>query len=1169
MKKRIIASILSSMLLLAGCGGNTENNALTVTGENLTTKEDLSTEKKSEQTTQLLNSEKKEEQTTQVIKTDNKNVLNNKVNSFLKAEASDRLGMEKLTDRALIAIDLSGNKSANINITSEDENGKAYTKGVYLSWRSMYGDDENTSFTVYKNDKVIAENVKLTNYIDKDGKYGDIYKIIGSNDVKLGLKQIDTQVWENYSQEFILNPPPAQQLPTETVEFTASDMSLADLDNDGNYELVVKWKPDNAKDNAQKGITGYTYLDGYDIDFSTGETTQLWRIDLGPNIRSGDHYTQYMVWDMDNDGIAEIACKTADGSTSYKAVNGELIETGYVGACNSSAINSAVIGEHPNDYRAGTEAGRPGYIMNGHEYLTIFKGSTGEIIDTVDYYPQREDTSGLDITWGENVDKTQFAPQEVDINSLDTVWGDKNGNRVDRFLACVAYLDGKNPSMVFCRGYYTRVTMAAYRLIDNKLVQQWTFDSNKQEGKDGSKQGNHNISVADVDNDGKDEIIYGSLVLESDGTIKYNTKLGHGDKMDVADIIPSRKGLEIFSVLEEKDVKYQFVLRDAETGEILFGLTPRIDVGGGMAADIDPRYEGDEMWSGSIDASIYSSASTFEEPIYVYKAFSDSDKNGAKKLSDNAFTMYWDGDLLREAQYNSKHKDENGNSYYHLCILDWNYESQSTNTLFDSPFIGKSKEKMGMVADVIGDWREEIISADAEDRSKIRIYMSTIFTDYVVPCLMQDEMYRLGIAWQNVAYNLTPHMSYSLTDGLKTSVVTVEGAIEEKANSYILSGADEIKLNFTQASDGKYGYEVEGYEVYKNSGVGAFSKIATLDANTFTYVDKDVLSADGSVYKYKVAAIVKGKTSYYSLPITVKTGAEAAKSIIKSVEIAVSKKTYNIGENLDKSSVKVTATFGDGTERILNEDEFEIEGFDSSKEISNQTVKVKAGNITKEFEISIISKSVVFEYDGESAKAAPKDLTNVEFQEEKQGKAGALKITSKTEPVTIPFEKITDKAVFELEMAPYTKSVQSVVFKNSEGKVLFTICNDTTNFTHNEILGKDQYNSAMYFAKEQKGEKIAVIKEEFDANVWVNLKVEFDFSNSETLKYKISTSKMGKYIDDENAWEELGTISEEVMVKAGYANGTVTSDIKVFDLSSIEIYDTNGGRWIGDICLSK
>ena len=826
---KIAICILLTMSLISGCNNNTANAA------NNTQISEPVTEAAS-QTTISESSQSTTESITQTKAPLDSNsstqaVENTKPNTV---EPIDRVGIEKLTDRALTAIDLAGDTGAEITVSATDSEGKNITKGVYLSWRYFKEDTTDTKFTLYKNNEVIAENLTATNYIDTTGKYGDIYKVSANNDAELGLKQLETAVWQNFYLEFELNAPAPQQLPSETVEFSANDMSLADLDNDGQYELVVKWFPDNGKDNSQSGVTGYTYLDGYDIDFTTGKAVQLWRIDLGPNIRSGAHYTQFMVWDMDNDGKAEIACKTADGSTTYKVIDGKLTETGYVGACNSSAINSAVIGENPNDYRIASGKST-GYILSGPEYLTIFRGDTGEIIDTVNYYPQRGTVSS---------------------------WGDDYGNRVDRFLACVAYLDGKNPSMVFCRGYYTRATMAAYRLIDNKLTQIWHFDSNEQENNNGSKQGNHNISVADVDFDEKDEIIYGSMVIDDDGTILYNTHLGHGDAMHVGDLLPSREGLEVFTVHETKFVKYQFALRDAKTGEILFGLTPKIDVGRGLTGDIDPRYEGEELWS-TADKNVYSSLSTFDKPVIVAQN---------KRPSIN-FSLYWDGDLLREQQDYAKRTSAEGVKHQRTTVTKWNYETKSEITLLEtSQFLANvgTNEKMGIVADVTGDWREEIISRHATDRNKIRIYMSTIPTNYNVPCLMQDEVYRLGIAWENVVYNQPVHLGYALTDGLKTSIIVPENIVETIEDEiellqYTVSG-NEIKLNFSEASDGKYGHKIEGYELYRTTGSG-YKKIAVLDKNTLSYIDKD--TADHSSFTYKIAAIVDGKTSYYSLPVKV------------------------------------------------------------------------------------------------------------------------------------------------------------------------------------------------------------------------------------------------------------------------------------------------------------
>ncbi len=835
---KLTICLLLTVFLISGCNGNissTETSSIK-SAENVT---EAVTQATTQNSTEIIaqstqNSTENITQSTTKSTTQAATETTAQQTTREPVEPIDRVGIEKLTDRALTAIDLAGDTGAEITVSATDTDGKNITEGVYLSWRYFQEDTTNTKFTLYKNNKVIAENLTLTNYIDNTGKYGDIYKVVGNNDSELGLKQIETAVWQNFYQEFELNAPAPQQLPSETVEFSANDMSLADLDGDGQYELVVKWFPDNGKDNSQAGITGYTYLDGYDIDFSTGKATQLWRIDLGPNIRSGAHYTQFMVWDMDNDGKAEIACKTADGSTTYKSINDELIEIGYIGACNSSAINPAIIGENPNDYRIASGKSL-GYILSGPEYLTIFKGDTGEIIDTVDYYPERGNVSA---------------------------WGDSYGNRVDRFLACVAYLDGKNPSMVFCRGYYTRSTMAAYRLIDNKLTQIWHFDSNEQENNNGSAQGNHNISVADVDFDEKDEIIYGSMVIDDDGTILYNTHLGHGDAMHVGDFLPSREGLEVFTVHETKFVKYQFALRDAETGEILFGLTPKVDVGRGLTGDIDPRYEGEELWS-TADKNVYSSLSTFDNPVIVANN---------KRPSIN-FSLYWDGDLLREQQDYAKRTSAEGVKHQRTTVTKWNYETKSETTLLEtSQFLANvgTNEKMGIVADVTGDWREEIISRHATDRNKIRIYMSTIPTDYNIPCLMQDEVYRLGIAWENVVYNQPVHLSYALTDGLKTSIITPENIIETiDDGSEILQytiNSSEVKLNFSQASDGKYGHKVEGYEIYRTTGSG-YKKIATLDSDTLNYIDTD--TSNNSSFTYKIAAIVDGKTSYYSLPVKV------------------------------------------------------------------------------------------------------------------------------------------------------------------------------------------------------------------------------------------------------------------------------------------------------------
>ena len=475
-----------------------------------------------------------------------------------------RTKAETLTDRALVAINLAGDDG-----TGVDENGKegvnvsSADSGVYLSWRTFEADPEDVTYTLYKNDKKLVSGLTVGNYIDSDGTAEDVYKVVGSSDKELGLKSESVATWQNKYIEFELNKPEDQTMPDGTVcTYTANDMSVGDLDGDGKYELIVKWYPSNAKDNSGAGYTGTTILDAYDIDANTGKATQMWRIDLGINIRSGAHYTQFQVWDFDNDGKAEIVCKTADGTVD--------------GVGN-------VIGDKSKDYRNTS-----GYVLDGPEYLTIFDGETGKALDTTDYIPERGSVSA---------------------------WGDAYGNRVDRFLSGVAYLDGEHPSMIFTRGYYTRICITAYDFVDGKLVKRWAFDTDEA-GSQYESQGNHQLSINDVDNDGKDEIIFGGLTLDHNGKVKYSTGLGHGDAQHISDWDPTNPGLEIFAVHEHSDAEYQVEVHDAETGEILYGYFTGVDTGRGVAADVDPTNLGAEFWSSvewnGTDGGMYAATSRFD-----------------------------------------------------------------------------------------------------------------------------------------------------------------------------------------------------------------------------------------------------------------------------------------------------------------------------------------------------------------------------------------------------------------------------------------------------------------------------------------------------------------------------------------------------------------------------
>lgn len=762
---------------------------------------------------------------------------------------------ETLTDRGVIAVNLAGADGGETVVTAADASGKEYTSGVYLSWRSFEKDPKGTTFDIYRNETKIAENLAVTNLVDEGGRAFDIYRVEGSSDVELGIKVLDTAVWQDKYLELKLYSPADQTMPDGTVcTYAANDMSVGDLDGNGQLELVVKWYPSNAQDNSAKGYTGTTFLDGYDVNFATGEVSLLWRIDMGVNIRSGAHYTQFQVWDFDGDGKAEIAVKTADGTTSYQSTDGTdagLVEVAYTGACNAASLPVNQISKE-HDYRNAA-----GYILEGPEYFSMFNCDDASLIDTVDYEPGRGNVNA---------------------------WGDGYGNRVDRFLSAVAYLNGTTPSAVFCRGYYTRTCLTAYYLADtdgdgagDKIQTYWKFDTNEA-GSQYEAQGNHGLSVNDIDNDGKDEIIYGSLVIDHNGTVKYSTNQGHGDAMHVSDWVNWNEGLEVMAVHEHDDASYHVEIHDAETGKILMGYHVGRDTGRGVAADIDPTASGAEFWSiASPDSSaeeepswdsrnggVYSTMSTLENLITL----------SGKSPASNA-SIFWDGDLLSEIQDHRFDSD----AYKPLAVnlAKWDYENNQEVTLFDSTEIlsnNGTKGNTGLTADILGDWREEIISRSSSGQNKIRIYASTIQTDYVVPCLLENRAYRQGVAWQNVAYNQPANLSYLLSEGLITAQLTAQ---EDRSLS------DSLTFTFTPASDGVYGHEITAYEIYRSEDGKSYSLIDTLPADNkqeaYTYTDHK-LEAD-TVYYYKTAAVVDGKTSYGSKPVEMKTKRKASEVLYR------------------------------------------------------------------------------------------------------------------------------------------------------------------------------------------------------------------------------------------------------------------------------------------------
>ncbi len=556
--------------------------------------------------------------------------------------------------------------------------------GVFVSWRLLGTEASSTSFNLYRNGTKLNSSpiTSSTNYQDTGGTASSTYYVRA---VVGGVEQTASPTVSVWGTNYLTVPlqKPAGGTTPDGVAYTysANDATAADLDGDGQYEIILKWDPSNSKDNSQDGYTGEVFVDAYKLN-----GTRLWRIGMGKNIRAGAHYTQIMAYDMDGDGKAEVAMKTADGTTDGTGV---------------------VIGSATADYR--NSAGR---ILSGPEYLTIFQGTNGKALVTANYDPPRGTVSD---------------------------WGDNYGNRVDRFLACIAYLDGQKPSLVMARGYYTRSVLVAYNWRGGQLTKLWTFDSNASGNSAYAGQGNHNLSVADVDGDGKDEIIYGAMAVDDNGGRLYSTGLGHGDAMHLGDLDPNRPGLEVFQVHESTSAAYGLEYRDAKTGQTIWGVYAGKDVGRGMSADIDPRYPGEEVWA---NGGLYTSTGT---------------KIGTTLPSSTNFGIWWDGDLQRELL------DD-------IRIDKWNYSSSTTTNLLTATGTASNnstKATPTLQADLLGDWREEVVWRTT-DSTALRIYTTTDVTSTRLYTLMHDPVYRLGIAWQNVGYNQPPHTSYFLGNGMST-----------------------------------------------------------------------------------------------------------------------------------------------------------------------------------------------------------------------------------------------------------------------------------------------------------------------------------------------------------------------------------------------------------------
>jgi rhamnogalacturonan endolyase len=559
--------------------------------------------------------------------------------------------------------------------------------GVFISWRLLATDPAGTTFNVYRGStKLNSTPLNTLNWTDTAGTTSSSYSVRA---VVNGVEQPGFAAGATWGATYKSVPVqrPAGGTTPDGVAYTydINDGTTADLDGDGNYDIIIKWQPTNAKDNSQSGYTGNTLVDAYKLD-----GTRLWRIDLGKNIRAGAHYTTIVAYDFDGDGKGEVMMKTADGTRDGLGV---------------------VIGSSTADHRNSS-----GYILTGPEFLTVFNGTTGAAMKTVNYLPARGTVSS---------------------------WGDSYGNRVDRFLGGMAQLDGNRPSAIFSRGYYTRAVIAAWDWRNGALTSRWVFDTDIA-GSAARGQGAHWFAVADANNDGKDDIVYGAATIDSYGRLLYSTGLGHGDALHVGKFNPNRSGQQIYMVHESPSAygSTGSGMHDAATGALIWGVSgENADVGRGVCFDIDPNHLGEECWASRGGLRNVNGAQI-----------------GTVTPSSMNFGVWWDGDLLREPMGNTD-------------IRKWNPSSSTFTILLDAAAMASAASNNGtkatpvLTADLLGDWREEIIWRNSSNTALL-IFSTTTPTSTRLPTLMHNPQYRAQVAAQNAGYNQPPHPSFYLGNGM-------------------------------------------------------------------------------------------------------------------------------------------------------------------------------------------------------------------------------------------------------------------------------------------------------------------------------------------------------------------------------------------------------------------
>lgn len=605
------------------------------------------------------------------------------------------------------------------------------TKGVYCSWRIQADEYYDVKYNLYRDGtRVNAEPLDVSNFTDASGSESSQYTVKAVlNGVEQQASKAATVFKSNYKEIKIKHDASLK------ATYEPNDACCADVDGDGEVEILMKF---NNKEEGEQlypkngpTINGVATKEYSMLACLKQDGTVLWWVNCGPNMGDFQNNEQNIVgYDWDMDGKAEVVMRLEEGSTVHMA-DGTTYTIGANGKNGSSWTN----------YREPKASGSVEWFTHyGKEFLWYCEGATGKPYQCIEFPLKRLEDGETD---------------------LKAAWGDGYGHRSSKYFFGAPYLDGKHPSIFLGRGIYTRHKFIAYdvdpKTHDLKVRWKWT---NNQPGSPWYGQGYHNYIVADVDWDGRDEIVWGSMVIDDNGMGLSTTGLGHGDAQHIGDFNPYIHGQEMFACNEDNPSNNY---RDATTSKIYYRKTDTNDDGRCLAGNFYNDFPG------AVGHSAH------DTPIStVTNEHVSTNTNG---LSMN-FRIYWDGDLLEE------------------CFNNTEVTKPGVGTI--ATFLGAysnngTKATPCYQGDIFGDWREEVIERTADNN--IRIYTTNEPTKWRNYSLWYDHQYRNGMVWQPCGYNQPPHVSYFLGE--------LEG-ITIAPPPLTTTGREEVGSSISKALDGKH-----------------------------------------------------------------------------------------------------------------------------------------------------------------------------------------------------------------------------------------------------------------------------------------------------------------------------------------------------------------------------